>query len=344
MAGSRIAAAIDDNGLVLPQDGQIAVFRPKSENDYSALPQNRLIACQSFKPEYDWFVRSTIATQATYDGPFSACLVDLTRSKDESLGLIAQAFDQVAAGGLIIVDGAKKSGADSVLNLCKKLLTVAGTVSKSHGKLFWMIRPPDISGTLIGWHEKLAPRQQAHGFIAGPGMFSPAKIDMGSQLLAGCFAGQLSGVVADLGAGWGFLSAQIMQQPNVTKIDLFEAEHSALAAARRNVTDPRAQFFWEDVATMTFADRYDHVVCNPPFHQSRAADPDLGRAFVKSAAGALKPRGNLWLVANRQLPYEAVLSECFSRVEVLEENRMFKAFLAQRPKDYTRNTKRPVRS
>jgi 16S rRNA (guanine1207-N2)-methyltransferase len=52
-------------------------------------------------------------------------------------------------------------------------------------------------------------------------------------------------------------------------------------------------------------------VTNPPFHVVRAADPGLGRAFVEAARGMLGPRGDLWLVANRHLPYEGALRAAF---------------------------------
>ena len=89
---------------------------------------------------------------------------------------------------------------------------------------------------------------------------------------------------------------------------------AALDLARANLErlrDPSRAvafgFHWHDVATGLPA-RYDFIVSNPPFHQGRADEPDLGRAFIAAAAAALKPGGRLWLVANRHLPYEAVLA------------------------------------
>src|SRR5690606_39356015 len=58
--------------------------------------------------------------------------------------------------------------------------------------------------------------------------------------------------------------------------------------------------------------RYDFIVMNPPFHQGREAEPDMGRRIIKAAAVALKPGGRLLMVANRQLPYERTLAEVFS--------------------------------
>ena len=44
---------------------------------------------------------------------------------------------------------------------------------------------------------------------------------------------------------------------------------------------------------------------NPPFHTRPRADPALGQAMIRKAAAALRRGGRLFMVANRQLPYEA---------------------------------------
>jgi 16S rRNA (guanine1207-N2)-methyltransferase len=70
---------------------------------------------------------------------------------------------------------------------------------------------------------------------------------------------------------------------------------------------------------------------NPPFHaQSRADRPDLGRRFIDVSAQALRARGRLLMVANRHLPYEAVLGERFAQVRVLADAGGFKVLEAVR--------------
>ena len=53
---------------------------------------------------------------------------------------------------------------------------------------------------------------------------------------------------------------------------------------------------------------------NPPFHTGRSADPGLGQAFIRAAAGMLSLSGTLWMVANRHLPYDEILRACFHEV------------------------------
>ncbi len=70
---------------------------------------------------------------------------------------------------------------------------------------------------------------------------------------------------------------------------------------------------------------------NPPFHTGRAVDPSLGRAFVQAAAAMLKPSGQLWMVANRHLPYETTLAQAFVQSEEVAGDTKFKILRGARP-------------
>jgi 16S rRNA (guanine1207-N2)-methyltransferase len=90
------------------------------------------------------------------------------------------------------------------------------------------------------------------------------------------------------------------------------------------------RFHWHDV-TSGLLGQYDVIVCNPPFHvQGRLDRPDIGRRFIAAAAQSLKPKGRLWLVANRHLPYEDALTGNFQRVRVVAQAHGFKIIEAQR--------------
>jgi 16S rRNA (guanine1207-N2)-methyltransferase len=134
--------------------------------------------------------------------------------------------------------------------------------------------------------------------------------------------------VADLGAGWGYLSnAALEKAPRISRIDLFEADSRALACARKNVAAPQAAFHWHDVTT-GIPETYDHIITNPPFHTGQAKDVDLGRAFLTVAAKSLKRGGTLHLVANRQLPYEAHLESLGLRSRLIAETHGFKVIFS----------------
>ena len=102
-----------------------------------------------------------------------------------------------------------------------------------------------------------------------------------------------------------------------------------MEAARRNLDDPRAELHWADVRHAELGE-LDFVVMNPPFHDGGGEDRALGQAFIQRAAAALRKDGVLWLVANRHLPYEAVLGQAFARVTLKAEQGGYKVLEARR--------------
>lgn len=332
MAETRLSLFVLDHQIILPAEGRIAVLRARPDGDYTPFDPSRLTLANSFRPSFDRLVGMASEVVQQAEGRFALTLVEITRSKLETLGLVAHAMQVTLPGGLVLVDGAKTDGIESILKHCRAAFDLAGVISKSHGKLFWIKRPDVLPPELADWAAAAAPHRNAAGFVTAAGMFSPEKVDAGSMMLAQHFDHTLGGKVADLGAGWGWLAAQALARGSIDEIDLFEAEALALDAARQNLPDPRARFFWSDVTTLAARPEYDQVIANPPFHQGRAAEPAIGIDFIAKAADILRPKGQFWMVANRQLPYEAALDLCFAQVRVLEETPHFKIFLATRPR------------
>jgi 16S rRNA (guanine1207-N2)-methyltransferase len=200
-------------------------------------------------------------------------------------------------------------------------------VTRAHGRLFWFASE---AVDLSDWQAP-APSEVEGGFVTQWGAFSSDGPDRGSQLLVAALPKKLPARMADLGAGWGYLARAVLEREGVKSLDLVEAEKLALDCARRNVTDPRAAFHWADATRFRPDHLYDGIVSNPPFHVGRAADPALGRAFIAAAARMLAPSGQLWMVANRHLPYEAALRDSFRHVEEIGGDGAFKLFHAVRP-------------
>lgn len=322
MRSARLSLALETGALTLPDAGMIAVYRPRLGDDLSALPGDRVVVLTGFKPDHDHFAARYAVAPAV---PYAAAIVCLPRSREAGRALIAQAAAEVAPGGWIAVDGQKTDGIDTALKDLRGRVELSESLSKAHGKLASFQAGADLSD----W---LAKPRQADGFQTMPGIFSADGPDRGSVLLAGALPAKLGGKVADLGAGWGYLAAEILKRPGVARLDLVEAEADALDCARVNVTDTRARFHWADATKWRPETLLDVVVMNPPFHTGREADPALGFGFIRAARRMLAPSGSLWLVANRHLPYDAVLKECFLEVHDVAADTAFRVIHAQKPR------------
>ena len=320
MSQSRLSTALEDGLIALPE-GNIALMRPPATYDVSALPRDMVQVVHGFFPDHaTWQAAGYPVSQDL--AAVSVAVVVVPRAKALARAMVA---DACAKADLVIVDGQKTDGVDSLFKLCRKTLGDLPSLTKGHGRVFWFT----ATDAFAEWAAP-SPERGAHGYFTTAGVFSDGAIDAGSALLAEALPRKLPARMADLGAGWGYLAAPVLAREGVKTLDLIEAEALSLQCARLNVDDPRVSFHWGD-ATRHDAASYDGIVMNPPFHSGRASDPGLGRTFIQAATRLLAPHGKLWMVANRHLPYEATLTECFRNVDMIASNGAFKVFHANRP-------------
>lgn len=322
---------------VPPKADKAFFLRAEPLEGFSQIWQRGCLNVQSCKPIYDRLHRDGCLVSADLNGTdFDLGLLAITKHKQENLANLARAWMALRPGGRLICVGANDVGVSSIEKAFKALFEQPKSLSKHHCKVLWGVRgemQPDI---LTRWAEQgrlqIVP---SLGCWSQPGLYNWNKIDAGSALLVQNLPDDLQGRAADLGAGWGYLSQQLLRHSGkITSIDLFEAEELALTAAKANL-EPHAataslRFHWHDVAQGLPPAAFDLVVMNPPFHDGKAVDVELGRAFIASAAQGLAPGGRLFLVANRQLPYEESLSAAFGRQTMLVENAVYKVLAAVR--------------
>ena len=254
------------------------------------------------------------------------------RQRDEARALYARALERAAPGALVVASVANDAGARSAEADFARIAGPVSSRSKHKCRVFWARagQPGADPALAAQWRSLDAPRPVAGGrFLSRPGVFAWDRIDAASALLARHLPTDLRGRAADLGAGYGYLAAELLERnPGIDALDAFEADARALALARHNLAGfaPRVAlgFHWHDVAA-GLPGAYDVVVTNPPFHAPDGRErPDLGRAFIAAAAQSLRPGGRLWLVANRHLPYEDALGAGFGQVRLVAQEGGFK--------------------
>ncbi|MEO0945181.1 MAG: methyltransferase, partial [Pseudomonadota bacterium] len=279
----RLRLAVENGHVVLP-DGGIWVLEPREDSDLSVFSREKT----------GFFTRSATIEFALlqsgwldndFVGDWAAAVVFLPRAKAAQLAVIRFAREVVAEGPLII-DGNKSDGVEAIYRNLKNRAHVSEPWSKSHGKIFTV-----AGGEFEDWPE-LGAVEAEDGWWRAPGVFSADGVDPASQLLADCLPADMTGHVADLGAGWGFLAHHVLKREGVTHIDLVEDDALAMSAASHNVKDLRVWFHHADALTWCPDTPVDHVVTNPPFHTGRTADPALGQGFIRTAARILQRNGS----------------------------------------------------
>lgn len=266
------------------------------------------------------------------EGKWPFVLVLPGKSRDEAFAWFAAARDRLEPGGTLVVAMPNTAGAGRFEKELSKATGTIVSIQKHKCRAFHATEDGHWDESIFGDWRALSARCKVAGFTVEAGIFSSDHIDPGSQFLADHLPAHLHGTVADLGAGWGFLSDAVLRRcPKIQQLDLYEADARALACARENLEGQSGiiHYHWHDV-TAGLTGTYDAIVMNPPFHTGQATDVDLGRAFLKVAAASLKRGGKLLLVANRQLPYEAVLEVSGLAWRKIAEDRVYKILFADK--------------
>jgi 16S rRNA (guanine1207-N2)-methyltransferase len=308
-----------------------------------------LLVCeQPFRPLYLDLKRAQMQVEPDLSAPglrpekgFEACLIVADKFRAVNEEMLARAQRITRKGGMIFVAGAKNTGIASLRKRMVKIHDGVESFSKHHSMVFWFannLEPHPVSDfdTLQMIN---ADNRAYRTYRTVSGLFSANKIDPGSAMLARHFDEKIGGKVADLGAGWGYLSAQLLANcEKLTGLDLYEAHWHGVEACKDNLRAVQGhlpdrvevKLLWFDVVDEAIGAKYDWVIMNPPFHAGRRTDLELGRGFVRSAASILKPGGQMVMVANRHLAYERILNREFSSFRTLEEAEGFKVIAARK--------------
>ena len=149
-------------------------------------------------------------------------------------------------------------------------------------------------------------------FYSKPGVFGWQKIDRGSELLLSCLPRFLdkqatrSQSLLDLGCGYGWLFMKLGHY-QFNRVVATDNNPAALLCAQKNSD---AYALNVDICASDAGDnlteRFDVIVCNPPFHQGFTHSQSLTRKFVDATAKRLADTGSAFLVVNEFVPVEKI--------------------------------------
>jgi 16S rRNA (guanine1207-N2)-methyltransferase len=156
-----------------------------------------------------------------------------------------------------------------------------------------------------------------------PGVFAYPSIDDGSAMLLQHLPVWKHGTVLDFACGHGVLGAWLNRASPALKVSYLDVSAMALAAAEATLASNHlsGELIASDGLQANLP-RFDYIVSHPPFHTGLATDYKIGAAFLQQAYQHLTSTGELWLVANRFLPWPELISASFGHCErVVQDNR-----------------------
>lgn len=311
-----------------------------------ALPSAGLTSLLTATPDYhlqQHFREHALALQSmgyasgtSLQGKFDLILINPSKNRQQTLGWIAEALNLLHADGRIMLCAENQYGARGLESHVRDITDDLSSFSKAKCRCM-SFRSSSVNNPKLveQWRQQSAVSDVPDlGLLSQPGLFSWDQADKGSELLLQFIPASLRGTGMDLCCGNGFLAHNISRHsPDIQHLHMVDHDQLALTCAESNLADSSMPHtcHWLDATTEPLPQSLDWIVCNPPFHQHQQQNVELGQIIIQRACDALKRGGELWIVANRKLPYEHVLTEKLGKVEILGQQQGYKIMHGVRP-------------
>lgn len=265
---------------------------------------------------------------------FERVIYRIGKDKAQVHHIINQAGNCLPDEGQLCLIGHKNEGLTTYARKAQALL--GGVSNKSRGdKGFTEVITSRYgpAGESLPCQDYATLRQQVtYGdlqFYSKPGIYGWNKIDQGSRLLVG-FLPQLAGkasTILDLGCGYGYISA-CAATALAAKVTAIDNNVAAVAACQRNfdALEVNGSVVLDDCAR-SLDQRFDLILCNPPFHQGFDTSTELTDRFLTETRAHLKPGGQALFVVNQFIGLEKRASTLFSRCDEVARSAGFKLLL-----------------
>lgn len=251
--------------------------------------------------------------------------------------VINQALRHLHADGEFLMIGEKTDGIKSITKQAADVYEQAVTARKFGNAYLGRFSRP----TPAMLEQKMLPtasytelrliKNPLLDYYSKPGVFGWEKVDKGSQLLVSCLPDvvrYMKGVesVLDLGCGWGYLMLSTRQMDIELRVAT-DNNVPALDAASRNFAEAglNVQCVLDDCGAQT-KQRFDLILCNPPFHQGFQVSDSLTDKFLKNAARMSRRSTRAVFVVNQFIPLQKLAEAYFKESRLLASSDGFNVF------------------
>lgn len=227
---------------------------------------------------------------------------------------------------------ANDAGGKSIGKACQASCQQAEKIDSARRCSLWQLDlAPQADFNWLKQAQSFHWQQQA--YLTLPGVFSHGKLDVGTQVLLEHLAPPAHGKLLDLGCGSGVIGLSLKQQQPALDITLTDVDAFAIRSAELNAMrlGQTADIYASDGLDHV-SGKFDYIISNPPFHQGKDTDYQFAERLFQQARQHLVADGQLWIVANRHLPYEEWAQQRFASVEILAQQQGFKILCVSQAK------------
>jgi 16S rRNA (guanine1207-N2)-methyltransferase len=260
----------------------------------------------------------------------------ISKEKPVAHHLINQANRILKLDGTLWISGQKNEGIKTYIEKACALFGCGKNIQKNGMSYSSQLRKTVNCGPTLN-DENYSKIRQCLNFdskpvLSKPGQFGWNKIDQGSAFLIAEITKLLKHTQTafehclDLGCGYGYLTIASQHLP-IKQRTLTDNNAAALMTASANCTNLKiaADVIASD-AGEHLRNRFDLILCNPPFHQGFSIDGDLTDKFLRNAQHLLATNGVAYFVVNQFIALEKKAHPYFKQINLIAQNKSFNVF------------------
>jgi 16S rRNA (guanine1207-N2)-methyltransferase len=267
---------------------------------------------------------------------FDSILFRVSKERPVSHHIINQASSLLKAEGQLLLSGEKNDGVKTYTDHACKLFGDRCKPQKHGNYYLASITKYALNNKLLDDKNYLNLRPISSSdnlpLQSKPGIFGWKKIDRGSEFLIGYLPDFVASFtkqhtpqsLLDLGCGYGYLSCAASLN-GFQKITATDNNAAALRACEANFSalNINGNLIAGDAGSQ-LNEKFDAIICNPPFHQGFNIDSALTEKFLNASKRLLAPSGKALFVVNNFIALEKKAQDYFSDVEEVARSGSFK--------------------
>lgn len=284
---------------------------------------------------------------------YSAIFFRLAKEKALNHFLVNQAFQHLKTGGMLYIAGGKKEGIKSIMPKIESLFSGCeekrrGTKQSLLGIFCKQNEQPGSDWLDDNDYPTLRPiSNDDPPLYSKPGQFGWNKIDTGSAIL-GEFLPEFLQLfkkppvsLLDLGCGYGYLCCAALRFP-FERIVATDNNAAAIVAVKKNLALHGANLSGDgtgncaaviaDDCAQSIREKFQCIICNPPFHQGFSVTQDLTDKFLQATQRLLTSGGRALFVVNQFIPLEKKAQTRFAEITTHVDSGGFKLIGLAKPK------------